>query len=577
MAEQTKKGPNFIKGALILAIANFVVKIIGAMFKIPLFRLIGDDGSGYFNVAYQIYTFMFIVATAGFPTAISKMVSESIAHGSETDANRVFKVAFRFLAVVGLLGTAAMLIFSDGLARLVGIDDAATGIAIIAPAVLFVSLASAYRGYFQGRQNMYPTALSEVVESVVKMAAGLAAAGLVMNLAVDGSIGKMIDFAAGKVSSPHLQTVFASGGAIFGVTLGTLLSASILSVIYIVHKRRNKKLFSGRVSSPDNVILKQLIMIAVPITVGASVSSLTSLIDMATISHRLVINPAVFDKYSHMFAEGTQFFAKAAAEGWSGAALLEQKAATLYGMYTGKALTMFNLPLTLIVALGTSVVPAISAAVAKSERRQAKLITESTIRIAMLFGAPCAIGMAALSDGILKLLFGDGNAASVLSVLSIAIIPVAVVQVTNSILQAYGRVYKPVIHMIIGGLVKVGVNFFCIPYLGIDGAPIGTGVCYLIIAVLNIVSIIKTAGIEFKWSSFCIKPLAAALIMGAAACLMVKVLPSGGRWCIIEIGMCVVIYAAAALAVRAVRREDVVMLPKGEKIAELMQKFKLLK
>ena len=127
------KKPNFLKGALILAVANFIVKIIGAMFKIPLFRLIGDDGSGYFNVAYQIYTFMFIVATAGFPVAVSKMVSESLVNESESSANRVFKVAFRFLAVVGLIGTLIMIVFSDALANLVAIKGSSVGIMVIAP------------------------------------------------------------------------------------------------------------------------------------------------------------------------------------------------------------------------------------------------------------------------------------------------------------------------------------------------------------------------------------------------------------------------------------------------------------
>lgn len=571
------KGANFLKGALILAVANFIVKIIGAMFKIPLFRLIGDDGSGYFNVAYQIYTFMFIVATAGFPAAISKMVSESLVRDSEATANRVFKVAFRFLAIVGLIGTAIMLIFSKQLAKLVAIEEASTGIALIAPAVFFVSLASAYRGYFQGRQNMYPTALSEVVESMVKMLGGLVAAGCIMSLTVDGSIAKLIDISAHKISSAHIQTVFASGGAIFGVTLGTLLSCLILSIVYIVHSRRKKELFTAKIESDDKRILKNLIMIAVPITIGASVSSLTTLIDMATISRRLVINPDVFEKYGFMFAEGTDFYTKALSEGWKGAELFSQKAATLYGMYTGKALTMFNLPLTIVVALGTSVVPAISAAVAGSRKEEAKGITEGTLRIATLFAAPCAIGLSVLSDGILSLLFGTGNAAKVLSILSIAIIPVAIVQVSNSILQAYGRVYKPVVHMVIGGLIKVGVNFFCIPYLGIDGAPVGTFICYLVIAVLNISAIVRCADIEFKWNTFIIRPILASLVMGVAGVLMVKFLPGGSLMCIIEIGICGVVYLASAVLFKAFNAEDLKMLPKGDKIVEIMNKYKLLK
>ncbi len=578
MSDNTKRsaGQTFLKGALVLGIANFIVKLIGAGFKIPLIKLIGDTGSGYFNVAYQIYTFMFIIATAGFPVAISKMVSESLAHGAEAEARKIFRVALRALSAIGLVGTFVMLAFADSLAAIVGMPDASLGITLIAPGVLFVAITSAYRGYFQGRQNMYPTAFSEVIESSGKMILGLIGAYIFMSMTVNGSLTSAVDFAAREISSPHLQTVFASSGAIFGVTAGTFLAATLLIVTYLIHRRKHK-LDRNEQTTKGSLILKNLIIIAVPITIGASVSSLTTLIDMGTISRRLVIRPEVFEEYAYMFAEGSDFFKKAVAEGWQGAELLAQKAATLYGMYTGKALTMFNLPLTLIVALGTSVVPAISAAVAKGKTTEAKSLTESTLRIATLFAAPCAFGMAVFSREILNLLFSDYNAHIVLSILSIAIIPVGLVQVSNSVLQAYGKVYKPVIHMIIGGIIKVLFNYFAIPYLGIDGAPVGTGLCYLVIAFLNIRSIIKVAKIDFKWGSFILKPVAAAAIMGSVGFVLSTFLPMSRALCIVEIGVCVLIYGASVFAVKAISREDILTLPKGARIAAILEKYKLIK
>ena len=576
MADKTaKNSSNFIKGALILAIANFVVKLIGAGFKIPLIGLIGDEGSGYFNVAYQIYTFMFIVATAGFPVAISKMVSESMAQDNGGEARKIFKVAFGFLFVIGLIGTLIMLVFADQLAEFVGIPGASMGISTIAPAVFFVAMSSAYRGYFQGRQNMYPTAFSEVIESSGKLIIGLVCAALFMGMTVDGSIGKAVDFAARKIFDQHTQTIFASTGAIFGVTAGTFLACVLLTIIYIFSKK--KKGSSAEKSRGNGEILKNLIMIAIPITIGASVSSLTTLIDMGTINHRLVVRPEVFEKYAFMFKEGTEFFSKAIEAGWDNATILTQKATTLYGMYTGKALTMFNLPLTLVVALGTSVVPAISAAVARKENAEAKTITESTLRISMLFAAPCAFGMAALSKEILNLLFGTYNAYSVLAILSFAIIPVAIVQVTNSMLQAYGRVYIPVINMVIGGIVKVLVNYFCIPYLGIDGAPVGTGVCYTIIAVLNVRAIIKASGVKINWNDFLIKPIFAALIMSAAGFVLSTFIPISKALCIVEIAICGIVYFASIILVKALKKEDVLNLPKGEKLVAILEKLKIFK
>lgn len=593
MEENKKKtkSHSFIQGALILGIANLVVKVIGAVFKIPLINLIGDDGMGYFNIAYQIYTFMFIVATAGFPIAISKMVAESMARGDERDAQRIFQTAFGFLAVIGLAGTTVLYLFPNQLEAMVSVPGSAIGILAISPAVFFVSLASVYRGYFQGRQNMFPTAASEVIEAAAKLLVGICMAAVFMRMTVNGDLPSAFDWAAKQVRSSYDRTVFASAGAIFGVTVGTFLSFALLSVIYLATKKRRAPLQAQRESlRPRRTILKELILIAIPITIGASVSSLTTLIDMATITRRLVTRPEVLSRYAFMFEEGTPFYQKVLEEGWTGLELYRQQAASLYGMYTGKALTMFNLPLTLVVALGMSVVPAISSALTRKEDEEARSITESTIRIAMLFAAPCALGMSFLSKEVLFLLFRDCNAKSVLAILAIAIIPVAVVSVTNAILQAYGKVYCPVINMIIGGAAKVLFNFFFIPYLGIDGAPVGTFLCYLVIAVLNIKDIVKYAGIRFKWNAFVFRPVLAAMIMGAVGFVLgtfvtgTDFLTSGQvniwirRLLVVgEIGVCAVVYFFAVFSVRAIQKEDVLRLPKGQKLAELLTRMKLLK
>lgn len=589
MGNTNNKGKVFFQGALVLGIANLIVKIIGAGFKIPLINLIHDTGMGYFNIAYQIYTFMFIIATAGFPIAISKMVAESMARNDERNAKRIFHTAFSFLALIGLLGTAILLVFGRQLADLLNMEDAALGIQVIAPAVFFVAMACAYRGYFQGRQDMMPTALSEVIEATGKMVIGLLAAVFIMNLTIDDSLQQAVDWAAKAVQSQHVQTVYASAGAILGVSIGTLVSFLLLTGIYFFRKRKIAPTLTAQQSlRPHSTILKELILIAIPITIGASVSSLTTLIDMGTISRRLVVRPEVFERYAFMFSEGTSFYQSALEEGWDAAEILTQKAATLYGMYTGKALTMFNLPLTLVVGIGMSVVPAISSSLVQGRQTTARNITESAVRLASLFAAPCALGMAVLSKEVLYLLFSDYNAHSVLTILSIAIIPVALVSVSNSILQAYGKVYYPVINMVIGGLVKVVFNFFLIPYLGIDGAPMGTLLCYLIIAVLNFIGIVRVTGMKFRWVDFLLKPLLAALIMAAAGFVLSSFLPIAQMTeqlgstvfkllSIAELGICVIVYGLAIFAVKAVKEEDLLNLPKGEKILQIVKRLKLMK
>lgn len=573
------KGKNFLQGALILAGANLLVKIIGALFKVPLYNLIGEDGSGIFNVAYQIYTFMFIIATAGFPIAVSKMVAESIAREDEYDARRIFQTAIFLLGIIGLAGSTVLYTFADELAAFLGNRDSALGIRVIAPGVFFVSLVSAYRGYFQGKQNMYPTAGSEVVEASAKLILGIAAASVFMGMAVNTAMGQDFSLAAKEISSAHTRTMYSATGAIFGVTAGTFLALLLMITIYSCKEKRVRPV-PGQKIRPRRDILKNLIMIAIPITIGASVSSLTSLVDLATIMNRLVVNPDVFDPYAHLFAEGTEFWEKAVEEGWEGITLLQKKANSLYGVYTGQAQTMFNLPLTIVVGLSMSIVPAISTALAERKQRVAQSMTSSVLRITMLFALPCAMGFFVLSAPILRLLYSDSNAGYLLQKLAFAVPFVALVSVSNSVLQSYGKVYYPVVNMLIGGIVKVLMNYTLIPVWGVDAAPIATAVCYGIIAVLNLIGIVYMLKVKINIVDLIIKPLCAALVMGAAVSAVYNFLsaflPGSRLVTIAAIGVGVIVYAVAVILVKGLRRDDVLNLPKGEKIAGILDKYNLL-
>ena len=573
------KQSKFIKGALILAAANFAVKIIGAFFKVPLYNLIGEEGNGVFNVAYQIYTFMFIIATAGFPIAVSKMVAESIAKNDEYDARRIFETALILLGIVGLVGSTVLYFFADKLAGFLGNPSSAPAIRVIAPAVFFVSLVSAYRGYFQGKQNMYPTAGSEVTEALAKLLLGIVAASLFINMTVNPALTEDFDFFGKQIRSTDAKIIYSATGAIFGVTSGTLLALILMMIVFSCKEKRVRPVLGQRIRSRAD-ILKSLIAIAIPITVGASVSSLTSLVDLATIMNRLVVNPDVFENYSHLFAEGTEFARSAMEENWEGLILLQKKANSLYGMYTGQAQTMFNLPLTIIVALSMSIVPAISTALAERKLGDAQEETASVLRITMLFALPCAMGFFVLSEPILRLLYTDANASFLLQKLAIAVPFVALVSVSNSILQAYGKVYYPVINMLVGGVVKVAMNYTLIPLWGVDAAPVATTVCYGIIAALNLFCIMRILKVRLNFLYMIVKPLIAALIMGAAVVLVYgwleNLMPASKLVTIAAIGAGVAVYGIAVLLVKGLKKEDVLNLPKGDKIAKILEKYKLI-
>ena len=259
----------FLQGAIVLIVANLLTKVIGAIFKIPLANVLDENGMGIYNSAYQCYVFCFIIATAGIPIAVSKMVSENVALGRTKNITRVFRIEMLLITALGLIGGIALLLFAEPIAAFMeAADGTALSIRIIAPALIFVAIMAGLRGYFQGMENMFPTAISEVLE-----AAGKPIFGLVLAYYFIGSGMK-----------------YAAGGAIFGVTVGTVIGAGFILWMYFSSKKSLKisELPKGEVSSYGN-ILKTLIWIAIPITIGACVSSLTTLADTLLI-RRILMN-----------------------------------------------------------------------------------------------------------------------------------------------------------------------------------------------------------------------------------------------------------------------------------------------
>lgn len=520
-----KRKQNFIEGALILMIANLVVKIIGAGFKIPLNWLIDDEGMGIFGKAYTIYSSLFVIATAGLPVAISKMVSESLVSDNKVLARKILRAALFILGIIGLLGTAVLYCGADWFSVKLGDPACADAIRMISPAVFFVSVLSALRGFFQGHGDMRPTALSEVVESTVKLAVGLI------------------------LSAHFIKQGFKAGaeGAILGVAFGTLCALIALCVVRFLQSRKEPK--SGTVSCGElSDISKKLLIIAIPITIGAAVTSLTSIIDMATISNRLIeIGFSV------------------------------EKARELYGAYTGKAITLFNMPPTLIAAVSMSIVPAIAAAMHAGDKNAARENSTLAVRVTFLLTLPCAVGMMSLSDPILHLLFGENIAGDMLMCLAPAVLFVSLVSVTTAILQASGKVYLPVIHMLIGGIVKVVVNYILvgIPQININGAGIGTGVCYLLIAVLNLRAVSRICDMHLTVSDI-IKPLVASLFMAfvAIGSQYAVLCFTDTRFSVLfSIALAAIVYLIVLLMSQGIRKNEILALPKGEKIASMLRRW----
>lgn len=523
------KKQNFMKGALILMIANIVVKVIGAAFKIPLTYLLEEEGMALFATSYTMYTWLFIVATAGIPVAISRMISESRTKGNFKEVKRIFAVSQKLLVGIGVVGTLVLFFGADMFAGWLGNPDAAMGIKAISPAVLFVALMSAYRGYFQGHQDMLPTAFSEVSEAIGKLVIGFVCAYFLMKYSVE----------------------YGAAGAVFGVAMGGFLGFITLYAVYVFKKKKNiSDQGFGSVRS-DGTILKELIRISVPITLGASVMSLTTLIDTAMIMHNLQTGGCSYEE-----------------------------AKILYGSYTGYAVPLFNLPPTLISAITISLVPAVASALADGDMKLARQTAGNSISITTLFALPCAVGMAIFSEPILALVYNNTKATETLGILGYAIVFVSLVMVTNAILQSAGKEKVPVINMLIGGIVKIIVNWVLVrnPHINIVGAPIGTIACYGVILLLNIIWLIKVLKVKLSPLQYILKPVISVAIMAVCSLTVYKFLPFGNKISLV-VAICVaaVTYVAGLLIMRTVNEELVTSIPGMTRFVPMLKKLHLIK
>lgn len=552
----------FLQGTLVLIVANGLTKLIGACFKIPLTYLLHEEGMAIFNTAYQLYVFLFIIATAGLPVAVSKMVSERLALDDIQNAKRVFRAEMILIIGLGLIGALALFLFAEPIALYV-VDDSATisSIRAVAPALIFVAAMAGLRGFFQGTQNMIPTALSEVVEASGKPLVGYGLAFLLIAQGIE----------------------VASAGAIMGVTAGAFAGCVLMIVIFW---RSRKRIFGSVADCGAKLlsyrsIFRTLIWIAVPITIGACVSSLTTLIDTAMVRGRLQsisfapeAAKALFDYYGQ--PDGLSSLLRLGR-------LDETGARWLYGAYSGYAFSLFNLPLTLIFALSTSVVPAVASAYAMKNRRAVQGLTASALRITVLFSLPCTAGLSVLAGPILQLVFHNTASTQMLEILALSVVWVTLVSVTTAILQAVGRVWLPVIHMAIGGLVKIVCNYVLIglPSVHILGASLSTNACYFVIAALNLFWVMRVTRVKLRIRDIIVKPLFATVAMGVLTLfvyrVLERVLPSSSLATIGAIGLGCVLYLATLLLVKGIRRDDVEMLPKGSFLVAQMERYHLLK
>lgn len=510
----------FLTGALILTVAGITVKIIGAVNKIFISRLLGGEGIGLYQMAYPIYYILMSIAAAGIPIAISIMVSEKLANKDMIGANRVFTVSFFALLGSGLLFGILLYVMADWLVDMHFIYDprAIYALKALAPAIPIVTVVSCYRGYFQGFQDMVPTGVSQIGEQIVRVVTMLVFSWALLSWGL----------------------AYAAAGAAFSTFPGALMALIVIGYFYYRQRHVRRDLCEAQ---PEHIIIdstwtivKRLFILAIPVSLANIMMPIMAGIDLIIVPRRLV-----------------------------DAGLTINEATTAFGYLTGMANSLVNLPVILTASLAASIVPAISSAKALGNKEAIKERIRTAIKVSNLFNLPAFIGLCVLATPISVMLYATPYAGAPIAVLSLSIVLLGLQQVTTGVLQGLGRTAIPMINLGISMIVKIILTWLltAIPYLGVNGAAWATNVDFAIALILNMIFIYYFIDYRIDWYE-AFKILLSASIMGLIVYFMYGgILPFLGNS--LSIFLCImaafVSYLSCLIIFKAINRDDLLAMP----------------
>ncbi len=527
----------FFSGVLLLTLSTILVKFVGLFYKIPMLSYLGSEGMGYFHSAYEIYAVFCIIATAGLPVALSVLISAALAEGKAREAERIWQVSLTLFVIIGLLGSLLMWGLARPICRWIKSEDALGCILSIAPTLFFVCVSSAIRGYFQGYQKMLPTAVSQLLEALGKLVFGLLFAHFAL-----------------KRGASVPQLAAAAG---WGVTAGTVLSTIYLAFERVRFRKKENCKAKLDVLHYGHAVEKKLLKIALPITLGSFIISLTKVVDMSMILRRL----------QDIGYTSTQ-------------------ANEAYGSYTTLAISVFALLPTLLNSIALPLIPILSSAITGGDRVTEQKMIELSYRINALIAIPASLGITLFAHPILSLLFGNQReavetAAPLLSILGISVFLSCMITVTNSVLHAYREVKKPIYSTLAGLLIK-GIAAYLligIPTIGLWGAPISSFFCNAVIVVMNMHFVSKFCDcIDIK-SLFVYPTLLSILAVGIAYgehLLLGYQFGQNLLTTLIPMATAALLYLVLGCLFGLISEEDLSALPMGKKICAVLSKIHLL-
>ncbi len=561
------KKTSFMGNVLIILFSQIVVKLLGVVYTLFTTNTqgFGNEGSGYNSAGFQIYTLLLAISSVGIPNAISKMTSAKNAVGDYKGAHRIYKSALILFSIIGVLASSILFFGSEIIAdNIIKMHNAKYVLMALAPSIFFVCLSSVIRGYFVGMQNMQATSRSQILEQIFKCVFTI---GIVYFMSIYTFF----------PNDKDLNAAMMAAGANFAATISAILSTIYIVIFYL--KRRKgiyEKINSSTVETKSVPVLKMfksILLISIPISLGSIIAAVNRIVDTATITRGIEI----------------AFASMIPAHGSVGAIInptldqLGEEAVRLAGVLA-KSDTLINLPISLNISFATVLVPSISAALARGEKKEASRFVSYSLLISLLIIMPCAVGFIALGQPIYQMLYPnvpDGYQLLQLSALSLVFI--ALNQTISGSLQGIGKIYVPATGLLLGCIAKFILNTLLIrqPSINIYGAPIGSIICQIISFSYSFTVLSKTVSLSLNLKKYILKPLLCSVIMGICAYFVHKItmIITGVNIIsvIFAIIVAVIIYAIMIFITNSLSKDEIEMLPMGNKLYSLAKKFNLIK
>lgn len=537
----------------ILAVASIVVRIIGLIYRIPLNNILGEKGVAYYGVAYDVYSILLLLSSYSLPLAVSKMVARRVELGEFKNTRKIFIFALCFAAVCGVAAFCITYFGADWFARVLNYPQAAIALRVLSPALVILAIMGVFRGYFQGRHSMVPTAMSQIFEQIVNAVVSVVAAKALFDSAQS--------YDMTQYPFPNIPEAYGASGGTLGTVCGAGVGLIYLIIIFISQRERRRKFYALDDTGANERtlhIFKVLIWTIVPVIISTTIYNISSLLDSGIFSNV-------------MFARGMD----------------HDTIDTLTGMYTGNYRLIINVPVALAAALSSSLIPSLVQSRTKRDRRAVKFKVRSAIKVSMIVAFPCAVGIGVISLPIMNLLFPSSVDPSKVSLMLIigcvSVILYTLSTITNSILQGIDKMSLPVIHSAISlgiHILLLVVLLYIFP-LNIFAVVIADAFFALLVCIMNAKSLRKHLRFRQEVKYSFIIPFISSVIMGIFTALSYQgvraVTGSNLVGVVISIIVSIVVYIIVLLLFRGFRRDEIEMLPKGRQIARILSRTGLLR